>query len=408
MDRHQPSASHRAPAGGRPGDDRLTGDQVDATDETYWSGIRDQFSPSADFINLENGLFGLQPKSVLEAFQRYTVEVNQQAAFFLRRQYPERHAAVLRRLTAFTGSDDGELLITRNVTEAMNILIQGYPLSAGDEVVLHDQDYPSMVAAFEMMRRRRDIQISSFRFPLLPHDDEEILALYDRAITSRTRLILLTHMIHTTGQIVPVAKIARMARARKVDVLVDAAHSFAQLDYRFADLGADFIATNLHKWLGAPLGLGLLYIRRDRVGDIAPLFGDTTYAETDIRKLGHFGVTPPASVLAIEDAIAFHEAVGARNKEIRLRYLKDYWVSRVRDLGAIEMLTPAGSDRSCAIAAFRVAGRSGKEVVDYLFDQHRILTVERDIDGATGVRVTPHLYTSIEQLDRLVAALERL
>lgn len=380
---------------------------VDPADETVWAGVREQYAVSDDFINLENGYFSVQAKPVFDAFQRYNALLNREAAYFLRVQYPKRLASVMQALAEFTGAAVEELVLTRNLVEAMNILIQGYPFQAGDEVVLSSQDYDSVVETFEMVRQRKGIALSKIRLPLHPQTDEEIVALYERAITARTRVLLVTHMIHLTGQLVPVAKIARMARAHGVDVFVDAAHSFAQIEYRLPELASDFVAVNLHKWFGAPLGVGLLYVRRERIADIAPLFGDTTCPIDDIRKLAHVGTTPPAPILAIEDALAFHHRIGGRNKEARLRYLKDYWVSRVRDFRAIELLTPEAPDRSCAIASFRIRGMEAQQVVDYLFDQHRIFTVARNIDGEAGVRVTPHLYNTTKELDRLVQALAR-
>lgn len=379
--------------------------EINPADEQYWSGIQRQYAVSQDFINLENGFFSLQSTPVFDAFQRHNLLLNQEAAYFLRTKFPQRLASIMQALADFTGAGVDELVLTRNLMEAMNILIQGYPFRAGDEVVLSTQDYDSVAETFDMVSMRKGLKLERVRLPLHPRDDEEIVALYENAITPRTRVLLVTHMIHLTGQIVPVAKICAMARRHGVDVLVDAAHSFAQIDYRMPDLHADFVAVNLHKWLGAPLGVGLLYIRKERIADIAPLFGDTSHAASDIRKFAHVGTTPPAPILAIEDAIAFHHAIGGRNKEARLRYLKDYWTTRVKGYARIELLTPEAAQRSCAIAAFHVKGMMSEQVVSYLFDEHRIFTVGREIEGQAGIRVTPHLYTTIDDLDRLVEAL---
>lgn len=382
--------------------------RIDPADEGFWAGIRAQFEVSSNFVNLENGYFGTQAKPVLAAFEGYNRLANAETSYFYRRTYPERHAEVLHRLAAFTGTHEDELLITRNTTEAMSILIQGYPFAAGDRVILGDHDYDSVVATFEMVAARKGLGIDRVRLPLDPDSDEQIVELYRRAITSNTRVLLLTHMIHTTGQILPVAKIAAMARAQRVDVMVDAAHSFAHVDYRFPDLGAEFVAVNLHKWLGAPLGVGLLHIRSNRIADIAPLYGDATYPPGDMRRLGHFGTTPPGPVLAITDALAFHHGIGCANKEARLRYLTRRWMEAAASLAHIELLTPSAPERSCAIASFRVDNMPAKAVVEHLLAKHRIFTVERNIDGGTGVRVTPHLYTSSDDIDRLIAALKEL
>jgi selenocysteine lyase/cysteine desulfurase len=382
--------------------------QIDPADDVFWSGIRSQFSVSSDFINLENGFFGIPAKPVLDAFENYNRLVNREASLFMRTEYPQRLAASVQALAGFSGVSEEELLIVRNPTEAMNILIQGYPFRPDDEVVIGNQDYDSVEAALHMMQQRGRLKLVRICLPFHPKSDDEIVSLYENAITPKTRVLLLTHLLHRTGQILPVAKIAQMAQARGIDVLVDAAHSFAHLDYRLPELNSSFVVAHLHKWLGAPLGVGLLHIRKERIADIAPLFGDTTYPVADIRKLGHFGTTPPAPVLAIIDAIAFHNRIGGRNKEARLRYLKEYWSSRVRHLPRIELMVPHEPGRSCAIAAFRVEGMEAQQVTDYLFQEHRIFTVAPMVDGKGVIRVTPHLYNSTDDLDRLVAALERL
>ncbi|HAT32121.1 MAG TPA: aminotransferase [Janthinobacterium sp.] len=377
-------------------------------DEAFWDTVRAQYDVSPDFINLENGFFGVQARPVFDAFLDHQRQVNGENSYFLRQRFPERHAAILRLLAAFCGVGADELLITRNLVEAMNILIQGYPFEAGDEVLLAGHDYDSVVDTLEMVRQRKSITLARVTIPLAPDSDEQLVGIYEQAITSRTRVLLLTHMVHRTGQIMPVAKIAAMARRHGIDVMVDAAHSFAQIAYTMPDLGADFIAVNLHKWLGAPLGVGLLYIRKARVADIAPLYGDLARDAADIGKLAHFGTVPPAPILNIEDALAFHHSIGAANKEARLRHLKQYWLTRVRAMPRVEVLTPSDPRRSCAIATFNIDGLPARQVVDLLMERHRIFTVTRDIHGRAGVRVTPHLHTRPADLDLLVVAIARI
>jgi selenocysteine lyase/cysteine desulfurase len=381
---------------------------IDPSDETFWSGIRAQYDPSDAFINLENGFFGMPSRPVLEAFEAHNRLVNREAAFFMRTKYPARLAAAVNALAEFSGVASEELVIVRNPTEGMNILIQGYPFRPDDEVVIGNQDYDSVDAALEMMQQRGRLKLVRVQLPFHPNSDEEIVALYERAITPKTRVLVVTHLLHRTGQILPVAKIARMAQARGIDVFVDAAHSFAHIDYRLPELNSAFVVAHLHKWLGAPLGVGLLYIRKDRVPDITPLFGDVKYPDTDIRKLAHFGTTPPAPIMSIEDAIAFHNRIGGKNKEARLRYLKECWVSRARKLRHIELMIPDAPERSCSIAAFRVGGMDAQQVAGILFEQHRIFTVATIVAGKDVVRVTPHLYNTAGDMDSLVAALEQM
>jgi selenocysteine lyase/cysteine desulfurase len=356
-------------------------------------------------INLEHGYFGLQATPVFDAWQNIEKQIHNENSFFLRNRLPGRLAAVKQELAEFVGCELGELLITRNVIEALNIAIQGYPFSAGDEIVVATHDYDAVIDTIKMIGVRKCVSVRFVTIPLDPECDESIVELYQRAIGSKTRVILLTHLVHRTGQIMPVAKIAAMARARGVDSIVDAASSFAQIDFNVSDLAADFVGVNLHKWLGAPLGLGMLYIRKPRISDMAPLFGDVAHAIDDIAKLGNFGTVPPGPVLTIPAAIAFHRQIGATNKEARLRYLTQYWLSRVRQLPNVTVLTPSAPHRSCAIASFRIDGISSSDIVRRLFDEHRIFTVVRQVDGDACVRVTPHLHTSTSELDLLVGAL---
>lgn len=381
---------------------------INPADEAFWSGIRANYDASPDFINLENGFFGMPSRPVIEAFEAHNRLVNREASFFMRTKFPQRLAAATDALASFTGVASDELVIVRNPTEGMNILIQGYPFRPDDDVVIGNQDYDSVDETLEMMRRRGRFTVTRVRLPFHPKSDEEIVAAYENAITPKTRVLIVTHLLHRTGQILPVAKIAQMARSHGIDVFVDAAHSFAHIDFQLPELGSSFVVAHLHKWLGAPLGVGLLYISKDRISDIAPLFGDFSCPDSDIRKLAHFGTTPPAAIMAIEDAIAFHKRIGSRNKEARLRYLKEYWVSRVRTLPHIELMIPDAPERSCAIAAFRIAGMEAQQVAATLFDEHRIFTVATVVDGIKVVRVTPHLYNSIADMEKLVAALAHL
>ena len=382
--------------------------RIDPTDEAFWSGIRAQYDASKDFINLENGFFGMPSRPVLEAFEEHNRLVNREAAFFMRTKYPQRLADAVKALAEFSGVAPDEIAIVRNPTEGMNILIQGYPFRQDNEVIVGNQDYDSVVEALEMMQQRGRFKLVRARLPFHPKSDEEIIAAYEQSITPKTRVLVITHLLHRTGQILPVAKIAQMAQERGIDVFVDAAHSFAHVDYLLPDLNSSFIVAHLHKWLGAPLGVGLLYIRRDRIRDIVPLFGDIRHSDSDIRKLAHFGTTPPASIMAIEDAIAFHNRIGGKNKEARLRYLKECWAGRSRTLPRVDLMIPDAPERSCGIAAFRVKDMDAQKVAAWLLEEHRIFTVATVVDGIDVVRVTPHLYNSIEDMEKLVAALGRL
>ena len=381
---------------------------VAADDTAFWDAIRAQYAPSPDFINLENGYFGMPANPVRAALRRYQDEVDAESSYFLRQCWPGRLAQVRQALAAFTGVDADELLITRSAVESLNIVLQGYPFVPGDAIVYAHHDYDSALDIVATLAARRGVVPVPVDVPLDAVSDAAIVAAYESAITPRTRVVLLTHIVHRTGQIMPVAALAAMARARGIDVIIDAAHSLAQLDYRVPQLGAQFVVANLHKWVGAPLGTGLLYIARERIADIAPFYADTSHAAGDIDKLGHVGAVPPAPVMAIEDALAFHAQIGTANKEARLRWLARRWMDAVRHVPHVRLYTPADPARHCALGAFGIDGMAAADVARRLMDEHRIFTVVRQLGEVSLVRVTPHVYTRAQDVDALAEAIVRL
>ena len=376
-------------------------------DEAYWSTIRAQYTRSPDFINLENGYFGMPADPVRAAQRRYQDQVDRENAFFLRTRWPERLARVKALLAEFTGVAPDELLITRSAVESMNILLQGYPFEAGDAILMARHDYDSSHDIVRMLAERKGLTVVQVDVPCELEDEDAIAALYADAITPRTRVLLLTHMVHRTGRIMPVARLCALARERGIDAIVDGAHALAQIEFTIPQLGTPFAAFNLHKWVGAPLGTGLLYIARERIADIGPLYGDVTYARTDIDKLGHVGTVPPAPIMAVEDALAFHASIGSRNKEARLRWLARRWMDQVRDLPGVRVFTPRDPNLHCALGAFGIDGMPAAEIVRRLMEEHRIFTVVRKFGGTEIVRVTPHLYSGPEDLDALAAAIRQ-
>ena len=334
--------------------------------------------------------------------------INANHSFYMRRQRKEDQKRILHRVAELAGCSPDELIICRNTTEALDTVIMGLMMQPGDEAIMTEQDYYSMLQCFAMRARRFGSVNRIIKLPFHPRSDEEIVAAYEAAITPRTRVILVTHLINTTGQILPVRKIADMAHARGVEVISDSAHAFAHVEFKIPDLGCDYLGTSLHKWLGAPLGTGVLYIKREKISKVWPLFGDDTYADTDIRKFGHIGTIPHHDDRAVADAIDFHTAIGGAKKEARLRYLTSYWMDKVRDTPGIVINTPAQSSRYCAIANVGIRGMDSHELADTLFDKYNIFTVTKNVGDISGVRVTPHLYNSLSDLDRLVAALKEL
>ena len=376
-------------------------------DETYWSTIRAQYTRSPDFINLENGYFGMAADPVRAALRRYQDEVDRENAFFLRTRWSARLARVKTLLAEFTGVAPDELLITRSAVESLNILLQGYPFEPGDAIMMARHDYDFSYDIVCMVAARKGLTVIEVDVPHDLVDEDAIAAMYADAITPSTRVLLVTHMVHRTGRVMPVARLSALARERGLDVVVDGAHALAHLDYTIPQLGAPFAAFNLHKWVGAPLGTGLLHIARERIGDIAPLYADVRFAGADIDKLGQFGTVPPAPIMAIEDALAFHAAIGSRNKEARLRWLARRWMDQVADVPGVRLYTPRDPRLHGALGAFGIDGVPAAEVVRRLMDEHRIFTVVRKFGDGEIVRVTPHLYSGPEDLDALAAAIRQ-
>jgi selenocysteine lyase/cysteine desulfurase len=380
-----------------------------AADQDYWDTIRRAYDITPDFVQLENGYFSPCAREVHERYLAHLRMVNARSSHYMRTQQVEDKLAARRTLAERFGCDEGELIITRNTTESLDTVISGFDWRAGDEAVMAEQDYGAMLDHFALMERRHGLVRRVISLPMDPASDDEIVATYERAITPRTRLLMVCHLVNITGQVLPVRAITAMAHRHGVQVLVDGAHAFAHLDFTCADLGPiDYYGTSLHKWLGAPLGAGFLYVRRDRIAPLWPLFGERGFPDDDIRKLNHTGTHPVATDLAITDAIAFHDAIGLARKSARLRWLQRYWTTRVRDLPGIVFNSPRDERRTAAIANVGVRGLAPGELARRLLADHDIFTVAIDGAGVHGVRVTPHLFTTTAELDRLVNALTRL
>jgi selenocysteine lyase/cysteine desulfurase len=379
-----------------------------AEEEAFWLTIRGKYRLKPDYINLESGYYSMQAQPVLEAFIARVREINYEASYYLRTKQVPNKAAIRDQLAAMAGCSPGELCITRNTTESLDTVIAGYDWKAGDEAVMCEQDYGHMLAQFRLQARRHGMINKVVSLPVDPKSDDEIVQLYANAITPHTRLMMVPHMVNITGQILPVRKIVDMAHSKGVDVMVDGAHAFAHFEYRIPDLGCEYYGASLHKWLGCPLGTGILYVRRDKIATLWPIYGDWRMTEdADIMKLNHTGTHPVHTDLAITSAIAFHNAIGARRKEARLRYLQTYWTRKVRGMPNVVLYTPSDPARSCAIANVGISGMDPMELAKSLLERDRIWTVGVDNGGVKGVRITPHLFTQPKELDRLVAAIAR-
>jgi selenocysteine lyase/cysteine desulfurase len=381
-----------------------------AQDDTFWTTLRGKYRLTPDYINLENGYYSMQSEEVLERFIASVRKLNFEAARYMRTVRTDDKNRVRDQLAGLAGCAPEELIITRNTTESLDTVISGYDWKPGDEAVMAAQDYGAMLDQFKLMARRHGLVPKVVQVPGHPRNDDEIVQVYASAITPRTRLLMVCHLVNITGQILPVRKIADMAHARGVDVMVDGAHAFAHLDFRLPDLGADYYGASLHKWLGAPLGAGLLYVKRGKAETLWPMYGEEGIPADSIMKLNHTGTHPCHTDLGIEHAIAFHESIGIARKEARLRHLQQYWTSKVRGKARLVLNTPTEPSRSCAIANVGVEGMAPADLARTLFDKYRVFTVaiNRPEAGVRGVRVTPHLFTTTAELDTLVKALTEL
>jgi selenocysteine lyase/cysteine desulfurase len=379
-----------------------------AQDDAFWATLRSRFKLTSDYINLENGFYCFQPEPVLEAFIKHVRALNLEASHYLRTRRDPDKLRVRTRLAGMAGCSPDELIVTRNTTESLDTVIAGFDWKAGDEAVMANQDYKAMLYMFDQQAKRYGVVNRRVDIPLDPKSDDEVVQLYARALTPRTRLLLIPHMVNVTGHILPVRAICDMAHERGVPVLVDGAHTFAHFDFRIPDLHCDYFGASLHKWLAAPLGAGILYVKQDRIEKLWPIYGDETIPVNDIRKLNHTGTHPAHTDLTILNAIEFHELIGIARKEARLRYLQQYWVRQVRGQPRIVLNTPTDPRRSCAIANVGIVGIPPLDLAKLLLEKHKVFTVGYDNAGVHGLRVTPQVYTSLAELDTFVRALKAL
>jgi len=383
------------------------GQLSDLRNEAYWEKVAQAFGQQHPFKQLENGYFSPMPSFTSQAFTRYAADINGRTSWFMRKEQQDAIEHARKMLAGFLETDPEQVAITRNTTESLNIVIQGFPWKPGDEVIIGNQDYGSMVAAFKQVEKRYGVIVRVAEVPLHPQSDDEVVQAYLKHLNERTRMLHLTHLINLSGQIIPVAPIARIAREKGVLVAVDSAHAIAQIQFKIDELQADFVGASLHKWLSAPLGLGLLWARKSAISQIWPLMADDSYAEDDIRKFEHLGTRPVQAHMSLAQAIAFHRQIGGELKENRLRLLKEEWHENIRQLPGIVDFTPTGK-RSCAIACVGVKGMTPSELAEKLYKDYNIFTVAIDHPVIKGVRITPHLFTSLEDVRSLRKALEEI
>ena len=379
-----------------------------ATDEDYWTVIQQAYTVNPNLINLNNGGVSPSPKVVQEAVERFNQLSNEGPSYYMWRILDQGREPLRYKLATLAGCSPEEIAVNRNATEALNTVIFGLDLKAGDEVIGTLQDYPNMIQAWKQRVLRDGIVYTQISFDFPIEDDDTIVSAFEKAITPKTKILHLTHIINWIGQILPVKKIAQMAHRRGLEVIVDGAHSFGLLDFKIPDLECDYFGTSLHKFLSAPIGSGMLWIKKEKIEKIWPLVCNDKPRSDDIRKFETLGTRSFPIEQGIGEALNFHNAIGAKRKEERIRYLKNYWAERARAIPKVEIHTSFKPEYACAICGVSIDGMTPAQLDQALFNTYKIHTVGIVWENISCVRVTPHVYTRLQDLDKLVFALEEI
>jgi isopenicillin-N epimerase len=382
--------------------------EIVATDEEFWATIQQSFSVTRGIVNLNNGGVSPSPRIVTEAFVRYTWQQEDATAYTMWQLLEPQSETIRTGLAEIFGCDAEEIAITRNASESLEILLMGMDFKSGDEILTTTQDYPRMLTTLRQREMREGLKLNLIQVPVAPKDVNDLATPFERAITPKTKLILIAHQINLTGQIMPVRKVCEMARGKGIETIVDGAHAFAQFDFKRDDLQCDYYGTSLHKWLYAPKGTGMLYVKKDKIPKIWALMASENNNKNDIRKFEEIGTHSAAMRLAVGEAILFHNAIGGKRKEARLRYLSRYWMNKLKDVPKIGFNTSFDENQSCAIANVKVEGIDPVQIGTYLMAKHKIFTTPIVFPEFTGIRITPNVYTTLWELDRFCEIMEKI
>jgi selenocysteine lyase/cysteine desulfurase len=382
--------------------------QAGETDEDFWFEVGRAFTVDRSLVNLNNGGVSPSPRWVQDAMKRHLDYSNEAPPYTMWKVLEPQREAVRARLAREWACDPEEIALTRNASEGLQICQFGIDLKRGDEVLTTTQDYPRMITTFQQRARREGIVLKQFSIPVPAEDPAEIVRLFETNITPRTRLILMCHMINLTGQILPAREVVAMARRHGIPVIVDGAHALAHFDFTLKDLDCDYYATSLHKWLFAPHGTGLLYVRKDKIPGLWPLMAAPEKMSGDIRKYEEIGTHPAANYLAVGEALTFHQGLGGRRKAERLVFLRDYWAKRLVRHDRVRLHTSLKPGFACGIATVQIDGVDTGDLNRWIWREHKILAVAIKHAEFEGLRVSPSVYTSLEELDRFVDAMERV
>lgn len=373
-----------------------------ATNEDFWGIVRQAFTSSPNMINLNSGGVSPHTKQVQEAVTAYTRYANEAPANFMWREMGRQRKHMIEKLAALAGTSKEEIALQRNTTEAINAVLLGIDWQKGDEIVTSDQVYPAMDHALKQLEKRKGIRVTQVALPVPAPDHDSLIQPFEQAITRKTRLVLICHVINLSGQIMPVKEVVKIAHERGAEVLVDGAHSFAHFDFKIPDLGADYFATSLHKWLCAPFGTGLLYIKKEKIPQIWPIFGAPDGQVDSIEKFEHLGTRSVPTELAVSHAIDFHNWIGRERKQARLHYLKSLWMEKASELPGVFFSTNPSPEHSCAIANFRIEGEDMRKLGSTFLVKHNLYTTITDHKDVKGMRISPNVFTLAEEMEYLV------
>ena len=377
-----------------------------ATNEDFWFTARMAFTVDRNLLNFNNGSVCPAPKVVQEAMQRYWTVTNLSPSHYVDELLLPETDIIREDLAREFGCSSEELALTRNTSEGLHTVILGLDLKPGDEVLTTTQDYPSMLSSLHQRARREGIVVKQFAYPTPPKNPQQLTDLYLANLTPKTKAILVSHLTFTTGQIFPIAQLCAEARRRGIYSIIDGAHGFAHLDFKVNDIGCDFYATSLHKWLTAPVGTGFLYMRREHIPNVWPLWGVPASMQSNIRKFESVGTQPVAMRNAIADALAFHRGLGAQRKQERLRYLRRRWETGLRSIPRVILRNADAPEQSCGIGALTIDGMPAEKLTETLMNKYKIHVRTRVIANEFDcIRVTPNIYSSIEDVDRFVRAI---
>ena len=380
-----------------------------SADENFWSQIQAAFEVDRSFINLNNGGVSPSPMKVQHALKEYLDYSNQGPSYKMWQHLEPNIELVREKLARTFECDKEEIAITRNASEALEIIQLGFNLEPGDEVLTTTQDYPRMLTTWDQYARRNKIKINKISYPVPLMDHKDFLNRFEEAITPKTKIILVSHVIFLTGQILPIKELSRIAHMRGIPVICDGAHSFSHFPFTIKDLECDFFGTSLHKWTCAPVGTGFLYVKKDLIPAVWPLMAAPAEMDNNIRKFEEIGTHPAANHNAIAEALSFNEGIGINRKAERFRFLHMRWISRLKKYNNVKFMTNIDDKNQwCGIVNVHIEGTDPSKIASFLMSAHKIFVVPILHDEFKGVRVTPNVYTLLSEIDYFADVMESI